>query len=149
MKWKERAIRQIMSNCRKCGDCCTKSTTIDIYPRDAMRIAKRFRIPVELAAKRYFSVHKSGDDRWMLKNVAPCGFYKDGCRIYQSRPMICRMYPYLAGPTIYCDTSTGELPEMDDQDVIIKLAKVLNLRICEVEDYLRYIGAWRDGRFLK
>ena len=53
----------------------------------------------------------------------------------------------MAGPTIYCETSTGELPEMDDQDVIIKLAKVTNLRILEIEDYLRYIGAWKDGRF--
>ncbi len=57
------------------------------------------------------------------------------------------MHPYLAGPTIYCETSTGELPEMDEQDVIIKLAKVTNLRILELEDYLRHIGAWKDGRF--
>jgi hypothetical protein len=57
------------------------------------------------------------------------------------------MYPYLAGPTIYCETSTSELPEMDDRDVIIKLAKATGLNILEVEDYLRYIGAWKDGEF--
>jgi len=58
------------------------------------------------------------------------------------------MYPYLAGPTMYCETSTEELPEMDDQDVIIRLAKETNLTISEVETYLKYIGAFKDGRFV-
>ena len=147
MNWKERAIRQIFFECKRCGTCCQEPKIVDIYPRDALRIARRFRISMRLAAKRHFMRHPKDDNRMMLKNVTPCEFYENGCRIYRSRPLICRMYPYLAGPTIYCETPTGELPEMDDQDVIIKLAKVTNLRILELEDYLRYIGAWKDGRF--
>ena len=49
---------------------------------------------------------------------------------------------------MYCEVSTEELPEIDDQDVVIRLAKATNLTISEVEAHLKYIGAFKDGRFV-
>ena len=39
MNWKERAIRQIFFECKRCGTCCKEPKIVDIYPRDALRIA--------------------------------------------------------------------------------------------------------------
>lgn len=148
MKWKERAIRQILFNCKRCGTCCQRPGVVDIYPMDAARLVKRLRLTSVALARKHLKIHPSNDGRVSLKNVAPCEFYENGCRIYLSRPLICRMYPYLAGPTMYCEISTEELPEIDDQDVVIRLAKATNLTISEVEAYLKYIGAFKDGRFV-
>jgi Fe-S-cluster containining protein len=147
MNWKERAIKQIEFDCDRCGKCCRQPKVVDVYPNDAARIVKNLRIAPRVLARHHLMIHPARDGRMALKNVNPCEFYESGCSIYLSRPLICRMYPYLAGSTIYCEIDDSPVPDMDDYEVLIKLAKVVNVKISELKNYLIYVGAWKGERF--
>ncbi len=59
---------QIFSSAR-CGTWLPEPKIVDIYPRDALRIARRFRISMRLVAKRHFMRHPKDDERLTLRNV--------------------------------------------------------------------------------
>jgi Fe-S-cluster containining protein len=142
--WKEKAIRQVLFKCGRCGRCCGEPEIIDLYPEDLNRLSRHFHKNLAQVMVAVCAEHPRGGRRYMMNKSKPCQFYKNGCRIYGSRPIVCRMYPYLAGPMRLCELDVGEVPEMDDQALLIALVKSTGLSVTEMLRYLRYIGAWVD-----
>ncbi|MBL8148520.1 MAG: YkgJ family cysteine cluster protein [Blastocatellia bacterium] len=90
---------KVLYNCDVCpGYCCTY-TEIGISKHDIGRIAKRFKIDVDVAIERYC---KTDGKRLLLKHKRD-KIYKTACRfldtksrkckIYEDRPKVCRAYP--------------------------------------------------------
>jgi Fe-S-cluster containining protein len=90
---------QLDFQCKRCGICCIVADPIDIYPKDIRRLASHFNISVEETIKEYTIPHPTEQDIRAFKVSAPCRFYDEaikGCKIYQSRPMVCRCSPFLS-----------------------------------------------------
>jgi len=141
MIWKDRAIKQVMFKCQRCGDCCTGPEVVDIYPEDINRLTRKFHTNMESVLSRFCAEHPLGGKRFTLKNLKPCQFYRNGCRIYHYRPIVCRMAPYLVGAWNYCDNDFGDLPDLSDDVIILGLVKCTGLSATEIFRYLKYIGA--------
>ena len=84
---------QFIMRCEKCGECCKSSTQIELTKDDAARIAKHLGIPETEFSIRY----PRKPSKRAFKQSKPCQFYKDGCTIYEVRPVACRDYPFLNG----------------------------------------------------
>jgi Fe-S-cluster containining protein len=90
---------QLDFQCRRCGICCKVADPIDIYPKDIRRLASHFNISIEETIEEYTIPHPIEQDIKAFKVSAPCRFYDEtikGCKIYQSRPMVCRCSPFLS-----------------------------------------------------
>lgn len=76
--------------CRRCGRCCyTPGAGLVLERGDIKRISEFLG-----SKKRLRSMCRKGEDgTWILKQ--PCPFYdsSEGCRIYEVRPLTCRLYP--------------------------------------------------------
>jgi len=142
--WKTRAIAQARFVCGRCGHCCTRPGVIDVVVEDTFRLAHRFHSTPKEVAKKYLAPHPAGQRRMTFKKVRPCEFYRDGCSIYSSRPIICRMAPFLAAPEPNHDMKGMDLSDMDDQAIMVALGKQTELSATQIYRWLRYIGAWVD-----
>ena len=85
--------------CEECGNCCTQCYPITINEKDLNRLAEHFGKSVKVAFKRHC---KLSEDKKMIvfKQDLPCKFYdlkKKRCKIYEARPDVCRMHPFLSG----------------------------------------------------
>lgn len=78
--------------CRRCKPSCCEGTLFEagalLFPQEVERLATRMGI-----SKRQFkdSYTYTQDSKRFLK--LPCPFYKEGCSIYPSRPIVCREFP--------------------------------------------------------
>ena len=74
--------------CKRCGDCCR--VVPHLTDNDISRIKK-------LGFKEGFFVERIGNINLMRIEKDKCVFLNDGkrtsCKIYNSRPRICRLYP--------------------------------------------------------
>jgi len=68
--------------CSRCGKCCKKPF---LLPEDKERISSQLCMSIE-ALEKYF-----------LKNTCPF-FSNNECKIYDIRPTICRIYPFMLLP---------------------------------------------------
>jgi len=141
--WKERAVKQVFSSCQRCGTCCSDVGVVDIYQRDLHRLSRKMHISVEEVVHRFCAIHPKGGSRFTLKKLKPCEFFNGRCRIYQYRPTVCRMTPYLVGEWNYCKQDFGDLPDTNDSAIIISLVKNTGLSATEIIEYLEYVGAVR------
>ena len=96
--------------CEECGHCCTQCAPITISEGDLKRMAAYFGKSLKTAFKRYCTL---STDRTMIifKHDKPCKFYDSvkGCKIYEARPDVCRMHPFLSGES--ADSDTFIVPE--------------------------------------
>ena len=84
-----------LSYCRKCGECCQprdedpEDPGIEVNKNQIRTIAGQTHISYK-SLKKKINVYENG---WYLP--LPCPFHKkkEGCTIYQVRPVICRVYP--------------------------------------------------------
>ena len=140
--WKDRAVKQMFSSCNRCGSCCSDVGVVDIYQKDLHRLSRKLHISVEDVIRSFCDNHPKGGSRFTFKNLKPCNFLKQGrCRIYNHRPLVCRLTPYLVGEWKYCHQEFDNLPELDDQAILIGLVKNTGLSTTEILDYLKYVGA--------
>lgn len=142
--WKEMAIRQVFSKCERCGRCCTEYKLMELFPQDMARLCRHFHVELDVVMLNYCMEHPRVKGRFIINEWKPCKFYKKGCRIYNARPIGCRLYPYLSGTEVICETSQTEVPDMDDIALWMALVKATGLSVTELIAYLRLIGAWVD-----
>jgi len=102
-------------SCTRCGWCCREnfkiritrdilrpSNAISIFPGDIRRIIRGTGMQWdEVAQPDIYSCLSDGERilaiGWILRRneTGDCFFYREGeCSIYESRPMICRCYPF-------------------------------------------------------
>jgi Fe-S-cluster containining protein len=103
---------------------------------------RKFHMGIPKAVSSFAADHPLGGHRYMLKHSQPCEFYGDGCKIYESRPMVCRMFPFLAGVETLHKVPDIFGTDMDTAAIIEALVKSTGLSATEIWGHLRYIGAW-------
>jgi Fe-S-cluster containining protein len=82
-------------DCKQCGNCCAAVKPVYL-PKDVQRLADHLKITPEEFTSQYLEEDEEGD--LCLKEI-PCSFLKDKlCSVYESRPEVCRDYPYLDKP---------------------------------------------------
>ncbi|AUB56493.1 zinc/iron-chelating domain-containing protein [Methanobacterium sp. MZ-A1] len=77
--------------CTICGRCCRESESIFIH-KDELNLLLTFNPDLEKGIIR----NKLYPEHFELKDIRPCKFIDDEtnkCRIYNSRPQVCRSYP--------------------------------------------------------
>ncbi|MBN2790605.1 MAG: YkgJ family cysteine cluster protein [Candidatus Delongbacteria bacterium] len=82
--------------CKRCGNCCTRSGYVFIFQRDLDLILEKTNYSRSELEKRYLS---KLDDYVVLKDQGngACIFWDDyikGCKIYEARPTQCRTFPF-------------------------------------------------------
>lgn len=100
-------------DCQSCANCC-KSLTVAINYQDITRLAQHCSLQNNDFKKKYLRRDHEGD---MVFHQRPCPFLKkNSCSAYDSRPGVCRNYPYL-----------------DKGGFINRLGNVLsNLKVCPI-----------------
>ncbi len=144
--WKERAIKQVLFKCERCGRCCSEYKIMELFPRDLARLQHHFHMSLAQVMLTFCAEHPTAEGRWIINEWKPCKFYKNGCRIYNSRPIGCRFYPFLSGTSVLCRNTEIEVPDMDDSALWMALARDTGLAVTEMMEYLKSIGAWVDDR---
>jgi Fe-S-cluster containining protein len=80
-------------SCRRCGRCCMD---VEGWDRRVLLLEKDIR-RLEAAGEQGFHI-PADEDRFvavMRKRDGRCVFLgEDGCRVYEARPLLCRMYPF-------------------------------------------------------
>lgn len=142
--WRERAIAQVEFKCDRCGRCCTQPKIIDVLVEDIHRLSRHFHTKFTQTVREYAMPHGNDKRRMMFKQSRPCRFYDDGCKIYGSRPVVCRMAPFLAAPMPNHDIELISNREYTDDEIFEGLMSSSGLTRHEVIRWLRYIGAWED-----
>jgi uncharacterized protein len=79
--------------CNNCGRCCTESSPIFIH-KDEIRplLTINPNLKSEITHNKYYPEH------YMFKEDKPCKFHDSKlmkCKIYESRPQVCRNYPLM------------------------------------------------------
>lgn len=77
--------------CSHCGTCCTESSPIFIH-KDELNLLLRFNPGLE----NEIIINKDYPEHYMFKEDIPCKFHNleaKRCRIYDTRPQVCRSYP--------------------------------------------------------
>lgn len=99
---------QTIFKCKNCGNYCKNEKAINICQEDIKKMAKYMKMSYKKFRINYV---RSEGDKLFIKNSEPCIFYDDNkCTIYEARPLICRMYPYI---TMNSDFSNDTVPVID------------------------------------
>jgi Fe-S-cluster containining protein len=92
--------RDVLFECIRCGSCCRdtgkRRRKIVLTSADVESIMKITHLPLNEFCRTSHVAPKPF--RWIMReNYGACMFVGDNskCRIYNSRPMICRCYPFL------------------------------------------------------
>ncbi len=137
-------ISSIGFKCRNCAHCCQAEygdNTVFVFPFEIRRIREKTG-----HGREDFVIPTPSEDRdsegnvhtfeWVLRKNGDCIFLKDGlCRIYESRPYICKTYPFylLDGRLMIseCEGIGGEISEEESR----RLATLLKERyIAEIKE---------------
>lgn len=112
-------------NCLKCPGYCCSYPLIAATDRDIDRLAARFGVSSEVAARRY--TKRSRDGGRVLRHrhdpifESSCRFLdveSRRCTIYEDRPEACRAYPGTARCGYY-DFLASERRRQDDPDLVL------------------------------
>jgi Fe-S-cluster containining protein len=100
-----RVFAQENFDCWKCGTCCVDSDPIVIYEADIKDLMKFFKLPRSRIIKKHLTPYGEGRDScvYKLKHVNPCKFLCTKtmqCKIYEARPIACKLYPFLSSESI-------------------------------------------------
>ena len=80
------------TDCTSCAKCCRALTIAPDY-RDLSNLAAHVGTTTAEFKKKYTRVDSEGDS---VMRQRPCPFLKSNrCSVYESRPKLCRKYPYL------------------------------------------------------
>ncbi len=80
--------------CEECGKCCYQEL-ITLLPEEIDRVSSASGIPLGDFMSSYVGIAEDG--RMMLLKTNPCTFLDDEgkCSIWESRPQVCKDFPYL------------------------------------------------------
>ena len=82
-------------SCKRCGKCCNKDgflvTSVEITRLSALAGLSKSEF------KRLYIKTKKIDNKWCFSCRQPCLFYnvETGCEIYDYRPEVCRLFPFV------------------------------------------------------
>jgi uncharacterized protein len=117
---------RVYFDCSKCpAFCCSIYDRVQVTKRDLNRLAKYFKVPAEVAQKRYTKIDRESGER-VLRRVKDAIFERTcmflnqetrGCTIYHARPAVCREYPDRSR-CVYYDILKFEQKQQDDETVI-------------------------------
>ena len=103
-------IRQIGFGCKRCGECCTgEDNSVVVFPFEIRRIMAAAHEPWQALVEP--PSEGEWDERgnfhtleWRLKKKScSCMFYSEkGCMCYESRPLLCKTYPFYLDDGILC-----------------------------------------------
>jgi len=84
-------------NCQQCGWCC-RNIVINVAYSDIIRWQKENRSDILCEVSFLANYPKAKVGGFYFHKTAfnpkqPCPFYKDGCIIYETRPVACQDYP--------------------------------------------------------
>ena len=86
--------------CRECGKCCTQREDIILTPRDLYNMARKLGITIEETIRQYCEVYIGHNSRIPIVRILPRGANKvcpllvdKRCRVHDSKPVICAMFP--------------------------------------------------------
>ena len=113
-------------DCSKCpAYCCSIYDRVQVTKRDVNRLAKYFRVPPEVAQRRYTKINRATGERVLRRTkdvifAETCIFLNQetrGCSIYHARPAVCRTYPDRVRCSYY-DLLQFERNQQDDETVL-------------------------------
>lgn len=82
-------------DCTACAKCCRALVIAPDY-KDVSELAVRVELTTQEFKKKYMRVDGEGD---LVFRQRPCPFLaSQRCTVYESRPKLCRSYPYLDQP---------------------------------------------------
>ncbi len=84
--------------CKRCGTCCITGDPIRLKYEDIAKIAKRLKIPINKAIKKFTVPDPNKTEVLDFKHILPCKFYDTEakvCKMYTVRPWSCRIFPFL------------------------------------------------------
>ena len=87
--------------CRGCGDCCRGREDIVLSGYDLYRIARRLKLPPQLAAENFCRRYIGAESGLPVLRLAPrreagrnCPFlFQNRCSIHDAKPLACALYP--------------------------------------------------------
>lgn len=98
-------------NCNSCGECCKNCSTVSVSFREVRVIAGFLGVSVRRFLRDF--VRRDGSFYSLLTN--PCVFFEEGlgCKIYDVRPRVCRVYPFFEAYLGICSLKSGEVPDIN------------------------------------
>jgi len=151
-------IRQIGFECKRCGECCTgEDNSVVVFPFEVRRILaatkeswqKTVEPPVEGEWDESGNFHTL--EWWLKKENGFCKFYSsEGCRCYESRPFLCRTYPFYLDDGILCFSECRGLGQRigikESQEIAAKLIERTVTEILEAIALLEKYEDFERGR---
>ena len=86
-------------SCTRCSACCRhESGFVFLSETDVSSLAAEFKLPVERFIKAYcrWVPSKENTERLSLREKSnfDCIFWDSGCKVYNSRPLQCKTFPF-------------------------------------------------------
>jgi Fe-S-cluster containining protein len=149
-----REIVRIGFRCRRCGECCRgEENSVVVFPFEIRAII------AEAGIERWLDVAEPPlEGEWdvegnfhtlewrLAKAGRDCKYYsKEGCRIYEARPLLCQTYPfYLEEGRLRWSECRGLGGEIDFEESQ-KLAELLKRRqIVEIKEAIDLVRRYED-----
>ncbi|MGA9099193.1 MAG: YkgJ family cysteine cluster protein [Methanotrichaceae archaeon] len=146
-------IRQIGFECKRCGECCTgEDNSVVVFPFEIRRILtateELWQEIVESPSEGEWDI--SGNFHtleWRLKKEkGSCKFYScEECKCYESRPLICKTYPFYLDDGILCFSECQGLGAKicikESEEIAVKL---IERNVTEIIESIAVLEKYED-----
>lgn len=82
--------------CQQCGQCCYGAGGIVLAPSDVDRLAGHLGLDPEEFIRKY-AEQVGGKMRLQVGEDSYCVFFRQGCRVHEAKPDVCRAWPFFRG----------------------------------------------------
>ena len=146
-------IRAIGFECLRCGDCCVgEDNSVVVFPFEIRRILAATGVGWLDAVEppKIGEWDSSGNFHtleWRIKKEGEsCKFHSiAGCKIYHTRPMLCKTYPfYLDEGTLRCSECRGLGKKIGSDESERIAALVINRSITEIQEAIALLERYTD-----
>jgi hypothetical protein len=146
-------IRAIGFECLRCGDCCVgEDNSVVLFPFEIRRILAETGIgwPDAVEPPKIGECDREGNFHtleWRIKKDGDsCKFHSEtGCKIYQTRPMLCKTYPfYLDEGTLHYSECRGLGKNIGSDEAERIAATVINRSITEIQEAIALLEKYKD-----
>ncbi len=139
--------------CQRCGECCTgEENSVAVFPFEVRAIQAmtggEWQDEVEPPKEGEWDCQgRFHTLEWRLRKVeGSCKFYTSGrCRIYESRPLLCRTYPfYLDEGILRCSQCRGLGSEIDPAEARRLAALLIERSMVEIAEAVALLEKYED-----
>lgn len=150
---------QLAFKCKRCGRCCKGAMAVMIRPDECRKAAKSLGVSFKNFIKLYTERNRRSEEGFLLKGTSerkPCPFYDEtiGCRIYDVRPTVCRLYPCMnienRQVELHFYTTCPGCVELVEEVYATQLAPGINPVVGELKNSSQYMKLietiiWSEG----